>query len=70
MHNETAVATRTWDSLKAHFTRAYVAREQSGTGTTGANGYHTAANAITTDDTLNNIENHIEPGAHESSLRK
>ena len=29
----------TWDALKLHFTRAYIAREQSGTGTTAANGY-------------------------------
>ena len=49
-------AARTWDALKMHFTTAYIVREQSGTGTTGGNGYHTAANVTATDDTLNNIE--------------
>ena len=50
------VDTQTWDHLKTHFTTAYIAREQSGTGTTGANGYHVAANTIQTDDALQNIE--------------
>lgn len=49
-------AAHTWDALKLHFTRAYIAREQSGTGSTAANGYHTAANTIANDDALNNIE--------------
>ena len=49
-------ATQTWDQLKTHFTTAYIAREQSGTGTTGANGYNFAANAIANDDALQNIE--------------
>ncbi len=39
-----------------HFTTAYIVREQSGTGSTGANGYHTAANTIAHDDAINNIE--------------
>ena len=43
-------ANHTWEALKLHFTKAYVAREQSGTGSTAANGYHVAANAITNDD--------------------
>ena len=50
-------ADKTWDRLKQHFTAAYIAREQSGTGTTGANGYHMAANVVATDDALSNIEN-------------
>ena len=54
--NGTPEATHTWDTLKGHFTRAYIIREQSGTGTTGGNGYHAAANAITNDDALNNIK--------------
>lgn len=49
-------ASQTWDTLKAHFTMAYIIREQSGTGTTTSNGYHTAANIIETDNTLANIE--------------
>jgi hypothetical protein len=49
-------AGQTWEHLKTHFTTAYIAREQSGTGTTGANGYHVAANAIANDDALYNIE--------------
>ena len=49
-------ASHTWDTLKTHFTAAYVARIQSGQGTMAANGYHIAANAITTDDALSNIE--------------
>ena len=49
-------AGQTWDALKLHFDRAYIACEQSGTGTTAANGYHTAANAIANNDALNNIE--------------
>jgi hypothetical protein len=47
---------QTREPLKTHFTTAYIAREQSGTGTTGANGYHVAANAITNDDAHYNIE--------------
>ncbi len=39
-----------------HFTTAYIVREQSGTGSTGANGYHTAANSIAHDAAINNIE--------------
>jgi hypothetical protein len=50
------VDNQTWDHLKTHFTTAYIACEQSGTGTTGANGYHVAANAIKTDDALQNIK--------------
>ena len=47
---------QTWEPLKTHFTMAYIAREQSGTGTTGANRYHVAANAIANVDALYNIE--------------
>jgi hypothetical protein len=54
--NGMPAAARTWDALKMHFTTAYVVREQSGTGTTGINGYHSAANVIANDDALNNIE--------------
>ena len=54
--NSMPAATRTWDALKTHFTTAYIVREQSGTGTTSINGYHSAANVITNDDALNNIE--------------
>ena len=54
--NGTPAAARTWDALKLHFTTAYIIREQSGTGTTGSNGYHTAATAVEHDDTLTNIE--------------
>ena len=54
--NGTPVATRTWDGLKTHFTIAYIVREQSGTGTTGNNGYHGASNLTADDDALNNIE--------------
>jgi hypothetical protein len=54
--NSLDAAARTWDALKVHFTTAYIVREQSGTGTTGANGYHMAANSITHDDAINNIE--------------
>ena len=46
---------QTWDTLKQHFTAAYVARIQSGTGTMANNGYHIAAN-VTTDDALSNFE--------------
>lgn len=54
--NQLPPANQTWDNLKSHFTAAYIAREQSGTGTTGNNGYHMAANAIAHDDTMANIE--------------
>ena len=54
--NGVGAEARTWDALKVHFTTAYIVREQSGTGTTGANGYHMAANTITHDDAINNIE--------------
>jgi len=54
--NGTPAATRTWDGLKTHFTMAYIVREQSGTGTTGNNGYHGAANLTADDDALYNIE--------------
>ena len=54
--NGTDPATRTWDALKVHFTMAYIVREQSGTGSTEANGYHTAANSIAHDDAINNME--------------
>ena len=54
--NGTPVATRIWDGLRTHFTIAYIVCEQSGTGTTGNNGYHGAANLTTNDNTLNNIE--------------
>ena len=60
--NGTDPATRTWDALKVHFTMAYIVREQSGTGSTGANGYHTAANSIAHDDAINNMESTL---AHE-----
>jgi hypothetical protein len=60
--NGTVPATRTWDALKVHFTTAYIVREQSGTGSTGANGYHTAANSIAHDDAINNMESTL---AHE-----
>jgi hypothetical protein len=50
------LATKTWDALKSHFTNAYIVREQSGTGTMAASGYHTAANAIENDDMFANIE--------------
>ena len=67
---------QTWDALKLHFTRAYIAREQSGTGSTAANGYHSAANIIANDDALNNIEStlsheltnmHVANNAHHQS---
>ena len=48
-------ADKTWDRLKQHFTVAYIAREQSGTGTTSANGYHMAANVVATDDALSKV---------------
>jgi len=54
--NGIGAAARTWDALKVHFTTAYIVREQSGTGTTGANGYHMAANTMAQDDAINNIE--------------
>ena len=54
--NSTVPATRTWETLKLHFTTAYIVREQSGTGSTGANGYHVAANTIAHDDAITNIE--------------
>jgi hypothetical protein len=54
--NSIGAAACTWDALKVHFTTAYIVREQSGTGSTGANGYHTAANTIAHDDAINNIE--------------
>ena len=54
--NSIIAAGKTWDALKVHFTTAYIVREQSGTGSTGANGYHTAANTIAQDDAINNIE--------------
>lgn len=55
--NGTPTAAHTWDTLKLHFTTAYIIHEQLGTGTTGTNGYHTAANAVQHDDTtLTNIE--------------
>ena len=47
---------RTWDSLKEHFTKAFIAREVSGGGTMSSNGYHMAATSIEADDTLANIE--------------
>ena len=49
-------ANKTWDALKTHFTKAYIVREQSGTGTMATAGYHTAANAVEHDDALANIE--------------
>lgn len=49
-------ATKTWDTLKAHFTTAYIVREQSGTGTTTTAGYHSLSNVIGHDDALTNIE--------------
>jgi len=54
--NSIITAGKTWDALKVHFTTAYIVCEQSGTGSTGANGYHTAANTIAQDDAINNIE--------------
>lgn len=54
--NDTNPAIHTWDGLNLHFTCAHIVQEQSGTESTGANGYHNAANAIINDDTLNNIE--------------
>lgn len=62
--NQIPTANQTWDRLKTHFTAAYIAREQSGTGTTGNNGYHIAANAIAHDDTMANLETTL---AHELS---
>ncbi len=54
--NQIPAANQIWDRLKMHFTAAYIAREQSGMGTTGNNGYHAAANTIAHDDTMANIE--------------
>jgi hypothetical protein len=54
--NQVPDADKTWDRLKHHFTAAYIAREQSGSGTTGAAGYHMAANTIATNDAINNME--------------
>ena len=45
-------AAKTWDALKAHFTTAYIVREQSGTGTMTTAGYHAAANMTTPLPTL------------------
>ena len=52
-------ASKTWDTLKAHFTTAYIVREQSGTGTTTTAGYHSLANVIERDDAFTNIESTI-----------
>ncbi len=69
-------ANQTWDHLKSHFTTAYIAREQSGTGTMTTAGYHVANNAIANDDALNNIEStlnhelanlHVANNAHHQS---
>ncbi len=54
--NSLDAAAPTWDALKVHFTTAYIIREQSGTGSTVANGYHTAANSIAHNAAINNIE--------------
>lgn len=54
-HALPAVA-KTWDTLKTHFTTAYIVREQSGTGTMAMAGYHSAANTIDHDDVYTNIE--------------
>ena len=52
----TPPADKTWDALKSHFATAYNLRLISGTTTAGHAGYHSAANIVERDDTLNNIE--------------
>ena len=42
--------------LKSHFTKAYIVREQSGTGTMASAGYHAVANMTGQDDAFANIE--------------
>ena len=54
--NAHPLASKTWDALKSHFTKAYIVREQSGTGTMASAGYHAAAHMTGQDDAFANIE--------------
>ena len=54
--NALPAVSKTWDTLKTHFTTAYIVREQSGTGTMAMAGYYSAANTIDHDDVYTNIE--------------